>query len=77
MDNKFKNFDSVRRKGSQEVRTVQEVRPHADGEIRYLIQPGRDAAAREWAKESELELVAAAPTTDGGPGFYPAKSIME
>jgi hypothetical protein len=77
MASKFNNYDSVKWKESQELCTVQEVRPAADGKTKYLIQLGTDATAREWANESDLELVASAPQTDSGPGFYPAKAIMD
>jgi hypothetical protein len=77
MGTKFNNYDRVKRKGLHEMRTVQEIRPGADGETSYLIQLDSDAAAREWAKESELELAAPAPKTDSGHGFYPARSITD
>ena len=73
---KFNLDDQVRRIGEQEVRTVKQLRDNPNGDPLYLIQRGLDAATGEWAKESELELVAKAQQPDSGPGFYPGKPIM-
>jgi hypothetical protein len=54
---KFKLRDRVRKIGTQEVRTVEEIR-EGEGEPTYSIQLGRDFATRIWAKESELEAAA-------------------
>jgi len=75
---KFSVKDRVRRIGQQEVRTVEAIHEMSAGEeTLYHIQLGLDFATREWAKENTLELVAPAPKSDGGPGFYPPKSIMD
>lgn len=70
---KFQSDDTVRRGGSPELLTI---KGWHEASGKYQVQRGRDAASIEWVPESELELVAKAPTLDGGPGFYPAKSIM-
>jgi hypothetical protein len=41
--------------GTQEVRTVEEIREGGGTEPTYSIQLGADFATRIWAKESELE----------------------
>jgi hypothetical protein len=74
---KFNSKDRVRKNGQQQTATVEkqsEQLPPAEN--LYWIQCGTDAAKGEWAKESDLELVAAAPK-DESPGFYPSKSIMD
>ncbi len=51
----FRLRQRVRRIGSQEVRTVEEIRENPAAETMYWIQLGTDFATREWANESELE----------------------
>jgi hypothetical protein len=51
---KFKLRQRVKKIGTQEVRTVEEIRT-GDGEPLYSIQLGSDFATRIWARESELE----------------------
>jgi hypothetical protein len=51
---KFKLRQSVTKIGTQEVRTVEEIR-EGNGDPTSSIQFGRDFATRIWAKESELK----------------------
>jgi len=53
---KFKLRQRVKKSGTNEVRTVEEIR-EGSGEPLYSIQLGSDFATRIWAKESELEAV--------------------
>jgi hypothetical protein len=53
----FKLRDRVRRKGQQEIRTVEEIRENPAAETKYWIQLGTDFATRLWADEGELELL--------------------
>lgn len=52
---KFNLRDRVRKIGTQEVRTVEQIRDGAGTEPNYWIQLGSDFVTRIWAKESELE----------------------
>jgi hypothetical protein len=51
---KFRLRERVKKIGTQEIRTVEEIR-EGGGEPLYSIQLGSDFATRIWAKESELE----------------------
>lgn len=51
---KFKLRDRVKKIGTQEVRTVEEIRDGA-GEPMYWCQLGSDLANRIWVQEYELE----------------------
>jgi len=53
---KFELRQRVKKIGTTEVRTVEEIR-EGSGEPMYWIQLGSDFATRIWAKESELEAV--------------------
>jgi hypothetical protein len=57
---KFKLRDRVRKIGTQEVRTVEEIR-EGEGEPMYWCQLGSDFATRIWLKESELEAAGGFP----------------
>ena len=56
---KFNLKDRVKRKGVDEVRTVEEIRDSdiPGREPKYWLQLGSDFATRVWADESELEPV--------------------
>jgi hypothetical protein len=68
---KFRLRDNVRRIGQQENRTVVQVRPDPTGETMYWIQLGNNCASRMWARESELEAVAAGNRTPFRPMAEP------
>jgi hypothetical protein len=69
----FNLRDRVRKIGKTEIWTIEQVR---GVEPCYCIQFGADFATREWARESELELVAKWENPDGGPGMALTEPIM-
>jgi hypothetical protein len=70
----FEVGDSVRIKNAgAEVFTIVEI--WVSG--LYKAELGNDAASIRYKRESVLELVAKAKKTDSGPGFVPARPIME
>ncbi len=70
----FENGDTVRKAGSKEVLTITETRASQD---LYKVQLGNDAAAVQYVKGSELELVAKAKKPDSEPGIVPDRSITD
>lgn len=69
----FENGDLVREIGHAQVLTVMQTR--SDGICG--IQAGNDAATLRWIHAEKLELVQKATKQESGPGFYPARSIMD
>ncbi|HTC50118.1 MAG TPA: hypothetical protein VK722_22550 [Candidatus Aquilonibacter sp.] len=76
---KFKLQQRVRKIGTKEVRTVEEIREGAGTEPTYSIQLGSDFATRIWAKESELEAVpkSRSEAADGRHRIHGSKSEDE
>jgi hypothetical protein len=69
----FEVGDTVRERGSQEVRIVTGIGP---GEF-FMTQIGRDAATVKPIRGADLELITKAPKSDTPPGFVPSSSIMD
>lgn len=65
--------DTVRKRDSQEIRTVTGIGP---GEF-YMTQVGTDAATIKPIRGSDLELVAKKPKPQTEPSFIPTRSIMD
>jgi hypothetical protein len=69
----FENGDRVREKNGTQILTIMQVQVAG----LYGVQLGNDAATLRLVKGDNLELVAKVERPDPGPGFYPARSIME
>jgi hypothetical protein len=69
----FEIGDSVRERGSQQIRTIAGIGP---GEF-FRTEIGLDSATVKMFKAADLELVAKAAKPGTGPSIVPKKSITD